>query len=197
MTDDAVILTLDSSAPRQLGEDGLIVFWRDGCEPGQREGLACILSVCPHLECASSHLHVDGFVIDRPACAVRWDQNGIYLEMPPGSERPSRRLAGKMVAMVDPGSGETQAHTDLPHATDPGLLSWLASELDGELLDLLYRFWARAKGQRPEEQAKDIDLDEVEKFHFVFFDEFFDGVRPDEYFVAGHRYWMGLYLCPY
>jgi hypothetical protein len=63
--------------PRQLGEDGLIVCWRDGSEPGRREALACILAVCPHSEYASQHLHVDGFVIDAP-----WKKRTVASKLP-------------------------------------------------------------------------------------------------------------------
>jgi hypothetical protein len=52
MPDQAITMNLDPGAHRQLGEDGLIVLWRDGRELGRREGLACIMSVCPHVECA-------------------------------------------------------------------------------------------------------------------------------------------------
>ena len=40
MATEAVNLVLEPRSPRQLGEEGLIVFWRDGRDPGRREGLA-------------------------------------------------------------------------------------------------------------------------------------------------------------
>jgi hypothetical protein len=41
MPDQAITMNLDPGAHRQLGEDGLIVLWRDGRELRRREGLAC------------------------------------------------------------------------------------------------------------------------------------------------------------
>ena len=64
--------------------------------------------------------------------------------MDPGRTTPD----AKMSAIVDPDSGETKAHPDLPDATDPALLDWLASEMDEELLEALHRFRARAKASR-------------------------------------------------
>lgn len=43
------IMSLEASTPRQLGEEGLVVFWRDGREPRQRDGLTCVLSMCPQI----------------------------------------------------------------------------------------------------------------------------------------------------
>ena len=89
-----VAMTLEPSAPRQLGEDGLVIFLREGREPGRREGLACILSVCPHPECPCQLVNVDGFVIDEPATAVSWDREGVHLVWlsPPDSGTP--RITG-------------------------------------------------------------------------------------------------------
>lgn len=101
-----------------------------------------------------------------------------------------------MIAMVDPRSGDTRAHSDLPDATDSALLDWLASEMDGDLLDLLHRFLARAKGYPQEQPSTNIDLDVVEGDHLVGLDELFEGVRSDEYLLANHRHWAGLFLCP-
>jgi hypothetical protein len=197
MTDGAITMSLEPSAPRQLDERGLIIFWRDGMEPGRREGLACILSICPHPECACQLVYIDGFVIDAQATEVCWDQEGIRLRLPAGSEPARAMLDAKMIAIVDPSSGETEAHPDLPDAADPALIDWLASEMNGELLDVLHRFRARTKGYPPERRRKDIDLDAVEQVHLAAFNELFEGVRDDEYLLGGCRYWTCIYLCPY
>jgi len=197
MTDDAITMSLEPSAPRQLGEDGLIILWRDGIKPERREGLACILSMCPHPECACQLVHVDGFVIDGQATEISWDQEGFHLGLPAGSEPARTMLDARMIAIVDPSSGETKAHPDLPDATDPALIDWLASEMDGELLDVMHRFRARAKGDPPERRRTDIDLDVVEEVHLAAFDELFEGIRDDEYLLGGRRYWTCIYLCPY
>ena len=190
-------MILKPTTRRQLGGEGLIVFWRDGRQPGQREGLACVVSTCPHPECAGQLVHVNGFVIDGRATAVSWDEDGLHVALSTGLGHARTALEEKMIAIVDPGSGETTDNADLPDATDPALLDWLASEIDGELLDVLYRFLARAKGYPPERRAADIDLDAVEEGHLAGFDELFEGVRPDEYLLGGRRYWTCIYLCPY
>jgi hypothetical protein len=197
MPDQAITMNLDPGAHRQLGEDGLIVLWREGRELGRREGLACIMSVCPHVECACEDVYLDAFIAEEQASTVSWDQEGVHLELPAGAGNTRTTLDAKLSAIVDPCTGETLADPDLPDATDPALLGWLASEMDGELLEMLYRFWAHAKGRPAERQAEDIDLDEVEEYHLVYLDDLIEGTRPDEYFLGGRRYWNALYLCPY
>lgn len=88
-TAEAVDMVLKPSTPRQLGREGLLVFWRDGIEPGQREGLACILSMCPHPECACQLVYIDGFIIDGNATRVFWDQDGVHLEQPEATDLTS------------------------------------------------------------------------------------------------------------
>lgn len=182
---------------RQLGDEGLVVFWRDGREPGRREGLACTLSMCPHPECACGLVYVDGFVIDERATAVSWDEDGVHVTLHAGTAAPRVTLEEKMIVSVDPGSGETTAHPDLPDATDPALVDWLGSEMDEELLEVLHRFQARAKGYPPEQPRTDIDVVGLEELHLVGFDELFAGTRSDDYLLAGNRYWTCVYLCPY
>ena len=195
-TADTVDMILEPSTPRQLGEEGLLVFWRDGVEPGQREGLACILSMCPHAECACQLVYIDGFIIDGNATTVFWDQDGVHLEQPAGAASGRTSLDEKMIAIVDPDSDETQAHPNMPDVTDPVLLQWLASEMDSELLDVLHRFRARAKGYRSEGPRTDIDVDELEKYHLAAVDDLLEGTRSDEYIVGDRRYWACTYLCP-
>ena len=193
----AVDIALEPSTPRQLGEEGLLVFWRDGIEPGKHDGLACILSVCPHEDCACQLVNVDGFIIHGDASAISWDLEGVHLKMPAGAEPASTTLAAKMCAIVDPDSGETKADPDLSEKTEPALVDWLASEMNGELLEVLHRFRTRAKGYPPEGRAADIDLDAVEEYHLAAFDDLVVGARSDDYLLAGRRYWAGLFLCPY
>ena len=194
---ETVNMTLEQSTPRQLGDEGLVVFWRDGQRARQREGLACILSVCPHPDCTCQLVYVDGFVVDGNATAVRWDQEGVHLDMSSGAGPAHATLDARMTAIVDPDSGETKAHPDLPDATDPVLVDWLASEMNGELLEVLHRYRARAKGYPPELKAADIDLDAVEGYHLVPFVDLVEGARSDDYLLSGRRYWAGLFICPY
>lgn len=77
-TAEAVDMVLKPSTPRQLGEEGLLVFWRDEIESGQREGLACIMSMCPHPECACQLVYIDGFVIGGNATKILWNQDGVH-----------------------------------------------------------------------------------------------------------------------
>jgi hypothetical protein len=196
MTDDAITMYLDANTLRQLGEDGLLVFWREGPEPGRREGLACVLSICPNPECSCQLVYIDGYAVDASATAVRWDQDGVHLKQPAGAAPAWTTVDVELLAGVDPASGETMLDPDSPDETDPALLDWLASEMDGELLEALHRFRARAKGDPPEGPIADIDLGAVEKHHLVPIDELLEGTRPDDYIVGDRRYWTAPYLCP-
>jgi hypothetical protein len=197
MAAEAARIILQPSSLRQLGEEGLIVFWRAGRETGRREGLACILAMCPEPACACQLVYVDGFVIDEQANAVSWDEDGVHITLPGGAAPARATLEAKMFAIVDPDSGETSAHPDLLDATDPVLVDWLAAEMDEELLEVLHRYRARAKGYSAEQPSTDIDLDAVEEFHLTSFEELFEGTRSDEYILAGRRYSTCIYLCPY
>ena len=192
-----VRMKLAPHSPRQLGEKGLIVFWRDGLRSGEREGLACLLSACPHHECECQDVCLDGFLIEQQATAVRWERSGLFLESPAGSDPAGAKLEDAIFARVDPLTGETAFQPDLPAPKDPALLDWLESEMNGELLDLLYRFWTKAKGFKPERAKEEIDRDALEGHHLTFFDELIQGARSDEYLLAGRRYWAGFLLCPH
>ena len=196
MTSEAIVVNLLPSGPRQLGDEGLLVFWRDGIEPGPREGLACILSVCPAPDCPCELVYVDGHVVDARATAVRWDDEGLHQLLPTDSAPTWTAVDGRLYAIADPDSGVTDAHPDRKDETDPALLDWLVSEMDGELLEALHRFRARAKGHPPEGLRTDIDLDEVEKYHLVAADDLLEAVRSDDYVFDGHRYWAAFFLCP-
>ena len=196
MTSEAIVADLLPSGPRQLGDEGLLVFWRDGVEPGAREGLACILSVCPAPDCACQLVYVDGHVVDANATAVRWDDEGLQQQLPTDSTPIWTTVDGRLFAIADPDSGATDAHPDLADESNPTLLDWLVSEMDGELLEVLHRFRARAKGYPPEGPRTDIDLDEVEKYHLAAVDDLLEGTRADDYVFDGHRCWAALFLCP-
>lgn len=193
---EAVNIVTEPRSPRQLGEEGLVVFWRDGREPGRREGLVCILSMCPHPDCACQNVYVDGFVIDEQANSVCWDEDGVHVSSPAGAASARITLEEKLIAIVDPDSGATTAHPDLPDATDPALVAWLASEMDEELLEVLHRYRARAKGYPLEQPKRDIDVDALEERHLAAFDDLVEGARSDEYLLGGHRCWTCILLCP-
>lgn len=194
--DKSVRMILEPNIRRQVDEEGLVVFWRDSREPTIREGLACTLSLCPHPECACGLVYVDGYRVDRKASAVVWDQDGVHFEGVRGEKDNRVTLEARVVAMVDPSSGDTRADPDLQDATDPELLEWLALEVDGDVLEVLHRYQARVKGYPPEGPRKDIDLDDVEQYHLVFVDEILEGTRVDEYLIGDRRYWGALQLCP-
>jgi hypothetical protein len=197
MAADPVNIIPEPRSPRQLGDEGLVVFWRDGREPGRRQGLACTLSMCPHPECACQLVYIDGFVIDEQATAVSWDEDGVHVTLHAGTAPQRVTLEEKVIAIVDPSSGETTAHPELPDAVDPALVDWLGSEMDEELLEVLHRYRARAKGYPPEQPRTNIDVEGGEEFHLTAFDELFEGTRSDDYLLAGNRYWTCIYLCPY
>jgi len=182
---------------RQLGDEGLLVLWRDGSEPGRRQGLACVLSMCPNPGCACRPVYVDGFVFDESATAVSCDEDGLHVAMHAGATPLRVTLVEDMIAIVDPDSGETTAHPDLLDANDPALVDWLGSEMDEELLEVLHRYRARATGGEPERPRTDIDVASIEEFHLAAFGDLFAGTRADEYLLAGKRYWTCIYLCLY
>jgi hypothetical protein len=66
-------------------------------------------------------VYVDGFVIDEQATAVSWDEDGAHVTLHAGTAPPRVTLEEKMIAIVDPDSGETTAHPELPDAIDPAL----------------------------------------------------------------------------
>ncbi|MEO7734505.1 MAG: SEC-C metal-binding domain-containing protein [Kofleriaceae bacterium] len=182
---------------RQLGDEGLIVLWRAGSEPGRRQGLACILSMCPNPGCACRLVYVDCFVIDESVTAVSCDEDGLHVAMQADGTPLRVILEEDLIAIVDPDSGETRPHPDLPDTSDAALADWLGSELDEELLEVLHRYRARATGRAPEQPRTDIDVASLEEFHLAGFDDLFAGVRPDDYLLAAKRYWTCIYLCPY
>lgn len=184
---DAVDMALRPNTRRQLSDEGLLVFWRGQPESGRKEGLACILSMCPHPECACQLVYIDGFIIDGNATKVFWDQEGVHLEQPNAAVPGPTALEEKMMAIVDPDSGETKAHPDMPEVSDPELIDWLVSEMAGELLEVLHRYRARAKGYRAEGPRTDIDLDELEKYRLAAVDDLLEGTRSDEYILCDRR----------
>ncbi len=193
---ESVAMSLKPDVPRQMGEEGLLVFWRDRLDSGRREGLACILSVCPHPGCTCELVYVNGFLVNDEARAVLWDEEGVHLLLADGSSSDRSTLDDAMFAAVDPDSGETEVDPDHLGETDMALVEWLASEMDGELLEVLHRFRERAKGRPPERPRTDLDLDSLEQSHLVSVDEMVEGARSDDYFVDGRRYWTGIFLCP-
>lgn len=196
MSDKTISVNLKPTASRQLSEDGIIVFWRDGINPGSRQGLACILSMCPNPECSCGLVYIDGFIIDESAGEICWDDGGVHVKSPNGLVTDDLMSEWMLSTAVDPSSGEIVNDLDFPDESDPALMEWLVSEINGELLDLLHRFRARLSGSAVEKPSIDIDLDCVETGHLAAFSDLFDCVREDEYLLNGRRYWTCIYLCP-
>ena len=198
MSDKTISMHLKPAASRQLSEEGIIVFWRDGISPGSRQGLACILSMCPNPECACELVYISGFIIDERADKICWDDAGAHVKRksPEGLESDDLMSGWMLSTAVDPSSGEIVNDPDFPNESDPALMEWLVSEINGELMDLLYCFRARLSGRKVEQPSEDIDLDYLETGHLTPFDELFDCVRDDEYLLDGRRYWTWIYLCP-
>ena len=113
MSAHAVTILPEPRSRRQLGDEGLLVLWRDGSEPGRRQGLACVLSMCPNPGCSCELVYVDGFVFDESATAVSCDEDGLHVAMHAGATPLRVTLVEDMIAIVDPDSGETTAHPDL------------------------------------------------------------------------------------
>lgn len=197
MSASAAAIIPEPQSRRQLGDDGLVIFWRAGIEPGRRRGLACVLSMCPNPGCSCRLVYVDGFVIDESVTAVSSDEDGLHVAMRADAPPLRVTLVEEMIAIVDPDSGETTAHPDLPEDGDPALVDWLGSEMDEELLEVLHRYRARVTGGAPEGPRTDIDVASLEEFHLAPFDDLFAGTRADDYLLGGKRYWTCVYLCPY
>ena len=77
MSDKTISMNLNPTASRQLSEEGIIVFWREGISPGSRQGLACILSMCPNPECTCELVYIDGLIIDERADEICSGDGGI------------------------------------------------------------------------------------------------------------------------
>jgi hypothetical protein len=195
MADKTISMNLNPTTSRQLSEEGIIVFWRDGISPGSRQGLACILSMCPNPECTCELVYVDGFIVDERAGEIYWDDGGVHAKSLEGLVTDDLMSEWMLNTAVDPSSGEIANDPDFPNESDPALMEWLTSEINGELLDLLHRFRARLSGCKVEQPSEDIDLDYVESGHLVPFNELFDCVRDDKFLLDGKRYWTCLYFC--
>jgi hypothetical protein len=187
MADKTISMNLKPTTSRQLSEEGIMVFWRDGISPGSRQGLACILSMCPNPECTCELVYIDGFIIDEQAGEIYWDDGGVHAKSPEGLVTDDLMSEWRLNTAVDPSSGEIANDPDFPNESDPTLMAWLASEINGELLDLLHCFRARLSSSAVEQPSKDIDLDHVEAGHLVAFGDLFDCVREDEYLLNGKR----------
>jgi hypothetical protein len=195
MAEKTITMNLNPNASRQLSEEGIIVFWRNGVSPGSRQGFACILSMCPNPKCACELVYIDGFIIDERADEICWDDGGVHAKSPEGLESEDLMSEWMLSTAVDPNSGEIVNDPDSPDESDPALMEWLISEINGELLDLLHCFRARLRGCEVEQPSEAIDLDCLEAGHLVPFDELFDCVRYDEFLLDGRRYRSCIYLC--
>jgi hypothetical protein len=189
-------MNLKPTASRQLSEEGIIVFWRDGNSPGSRQGLACILSMCPNPECACELVYINGLIVDERVGEICWDDGGVHAKSPEGLVTDDFMSEWMLSTAVDPNSGEIVNDPDFPDESDPALMEWLTSEINGELLDLLHSYRARLTGCKVEQPREDIDLDYVEAGHLAAFSDLFDCFREDEYLLNGKRYWTCIYLCP-
>jgi hypothetical protein len=102
--------------------------------------------VCPDPDCKCEDVRVEGFTVDARATAVRWDDEGLRVELSAALELSGAALVPKLYASVDVATGEMRDDPDASPAGDPVLFEWLAAELDGELLDAFYRYFAGVKG---------------------------------------------------
>jgi hypothetical protein len=99
MPDKTITMRLEPTVSRQLGEDGIIVFWRDGVNPGSRQGLACILSMCPNPECTCELVYIDGVFVDERAGEFCWNDDGVDVKSPEGLD--SDNLLSEWVLTAD------------------------------------------------------------------------------------------------
>lgn len=112
-------MNLKPTASRQLSEEGIIVFWRDGARPGSRQGLACILSMCPNPECACGLVYISGFIIDERAGEICWDDDGVHAKSPEGIDSEDLMSEWMLSTAVDPSSGEIVNDPDFPDESTP------------------------------------------------------------------------------
>jgi hypothetical protein len=180
------VVRVTPSLPRQIGEQGPLIFWRDG-PAGTRVGLACAVETCrnPNCDCRDAVIHA--FAIDSFTVSVEAAEGATALKtMRPAPtagvpDPPSR----KAVVRVDIDSGEVSPEG---RAVDDELVRWIRDEVDGELLELLQRRWIRGKGREPHMPELDLPVEdwqggELLNYGLVFLDD-----RDDVYLLDGRQY---------
>ena len=179
-------IRVDHRAPRQLIDGGPWIFWRQRAD-GAREGLVLELLPCDNRQCACRDVRVVGRIVDENLAAIEATRDGLVLTY--RERAPATAQTHEAAALVSFETGEVQAAADGPEAVDNDhVLTWIADELDGELLDRLYDEWLHAKGWRRRDTHQEgawagewkSDMGRLVGWHEVFPDS-----RQDMYLIDG------------
>jgi hypothetical protein len=174
---------VDHRAPRQLIDGGPWIFWRQRAD-GAREGLVLELLPCDNRQCECRDVRVVGQIVDDNLAEIEATRDGLVL-----TYRERAPATSQTAALVSFETGEVQVAAEGPEtADDDRVLTWIADELDGELLDRLYDEWLHAKAWRRRDRHQDgawagewkADMGRLVGWHEVFPDS-----RQDMYLIHG------------
>lgn len=136
-------IRVDHRAPRQLIDGGPWLFWRQRADR-TREGLVLELLPCDNRQCECRDVRVIGHIVGPSLVEIEATRGGLVLTYREGG--PATLGTQEAAAFVSFETGEVQAATEEPEtADDARVLTWIADELDGELLDRLHGEWLHAK----------------------------------------------------
>jgi hypothetical protein len=177
---------VDHGVPRQLVDGGPWIFWRRRSE-GAREGLVLELLACDNRECECRDVRVIGQIVDGSLAEIEATRKGLVLTYRERTAATSR--THRTEALISFETGEVDPATDGPDAADDAdVLSWIADELDGKLLDRLYDEWLHAKAWRRRETPHEgawLDEWRSDPGMLVGWHEVFPDSRQDMYVIDG------------
>jgi hypothetical protein len=179
-------IPVDHRAPRQLIDGGPWIFWRQRAD-GAREGLVLELLPCDNRQCECRNVRVIGQIVDENLAEIEATRDGLVLTY--RERAPATSQTHQTAALVSFETGEVQVAAEGPEAADNDrVLTWIADELDGELLDRLYDEWLHAKAWRRRAKHEEgawagewkSDMGRLVGWHEVFPDS-----RQDMYLIDG------------
>jgi SEC-C motif len=181
-------IRVDHRAPRQLVAGGPWIFWRQRSD-GAREGLVLELLPCDNRRCECRDVRVIGQIVDESLAEIEATRDGLVLTYRGRTSATSQ--THQTTALVSFETGEVQVAAEGPEAADHDhdhVLTWIADELDGELLDGLYDEWLHAKAWRrrdtPHEGAWAGEWTS-DRGRLVGWHEVFPDSRQDMYLIDG------------
>jgi hypothetical protein len=177
---------VDHRATRQLVDGGPWIFWRQRAD-GAREGLFLELFPCDNRQCACHEVRVIGQIVGENLEDIDATRDGLVLTYRERAPATSRTQGTAAVVSFE--TGEVQMAAEEPEtAAEDRVLTWLADELDGELLDRLYDEWLHAKGWRRRETHHEGTWAgewKAEPRRLVSWHEVFPDSRQDMYLIDG------------
>ncbi len=182
------VLKVESGARRQLSDEGILLFWRPGREPGALEGLLCVAFSCGNSECDCRGMILDLQCVDERAVRVSVEGGTIEVissAQPDGVEPFTDHSFGAASVQLDIDSGRMEPKSS---RADERLVTWLEREVDGEVLDALHRAWLRSKGMEEIEDEPDLTLEGWQPSQLLAYEDIFPGSRMDAYWLDGKLY---------